>query len=152
MRINTKDKNAIRIYWLSIHSAASLCKIWISSIVIMTPIFIWHLFFQIINVTLSHPVRQFWTSGLRGLILCVTWGPEKKVLVSQSCLTLCDPVDCSSSVHGILQAGILEWVVTPFSRRSSWPRDRTWVSCIAGRFTTVWATREAVEDVAWRCA
>ena len=59
------------------------------------------------------------------------------VLVAQSCLTLCDPMDCSpsgSSVPGMLQARILEWVVIPFSRGSSWPRDWTWVSCIAGRF------------------
>ena len=48
-----------------------------------------------------------------------------------------------SSVHGILQARILEWVAVPFSRESSWLRDRTWVSPIAGRFCTFWATREA---------
>ena len=48
-----------------------------------------------------------------------------------------------SSVHGISQARILEWVVIPFSRGSSWPRDRTWVSYFAGRFFTPWATREA---------
>ena len=48
-----------------------------------------------------------------------------------------------SSVYGILQARILEWVAMPFSRGSSLPRDRTWVSCIAGRSFTVWATREA---------
>ena len=69
-----------------------------------------------------------------------------KVLVAQLCPTLCDPMDCSlpgSSVHGTLQARILEWVATPFSRGSSQPRDRTWVSCIAGRFFTLWATREA---------
>ena len=48
-----------------------------------------------------------------------------------------------SSVHGILQARILEWVAIPFSRGSSWPRNRIWVSCVAGRFFTVWATREA---------
>ena len=59
------------------------------------------------------------------------------MLVTQSCLTLCDPMDYSpqgSSVHGILQARILEWVAFPFSRGSSPPRDRTWVSGIAGRF------------------
>ena len=59
------------------------------------------------------------------------------ILIVQSCLTLCDPVDCSppgSSVHGILQARILEWVAMPSSRGPSQPRDRTWVSCIAGRF------------------
>ena len=67
-------------------------------------------------------------------------------LVAQSCLTLWDLMDCSplgSSVHGILQARILEWVAIPFSRGSFQLRDRTWVSCIAGRFFTIWATREA---------
>ena len=67
------------------------------------------------------------------------------VLLAQSCLTLCDPMDSSpqgSSVHGILQARILEWVAIPFSRGSSQPRDQPQVSCIAGRFFTVWASRE----------
>ena len=49
-----------------------------------------------------------------------------------------------SSVHGILQARIVEWITIPFSRGFSWPRDWTWVSCIAGRFFTLWATRETV--------
>ena len=69
-----------------------------------------------------------------------------KVLVTQWCQTLCDPMDCSlpgSSVHGILQAWITEWVALPFSRGSSWPRDRTQVSHIAGRFFAFWVTREA---------
>ena len=51
---------------------------------------------------------------------------KKEMLVAQSCPTLCDPMDCSppgSSVHGVLQAEILEWVAIPFSRRSSRPRD-----------------------------
>ena len=68
------------------------------------------------------------------------------VLVAQLCLTLCDPMDCSlpgSSVHGILQARILEWVALSFSRGASGPRDWTWVSCVAGRVFTIWATREA---------
>ena len=54
--------------------------------------------------------------------------------VAQSCPTLCDPMDCSPpgfSVHGIFQARILEWVAIPFSRGSSRPRDRTWVSYTA---------------------
>ena len=62
-----------------------------------------------------------------------------KVLVVELCLTLCNPTDGSllgSSVHGLLQARILEWVVIPFSRGSSQPRDQTRVSCIAGRFFT----------------
>ena len=70
-----------------------------------------------------------------------------KVLVIHSCLTLCDLMDGSpldSSVHGILLARILEWVAIPFSTASSQPRDQTWVSCIAGGFFTLWATREAL--------
>ena len=62
-----------------------------------------------------------------------------KVKVTQSCLTLCDPMDYT--VHGILQARMLEWVAFPFSGGSSQPRDWTQVSCIAGGFFTNWATR-----------
>ena len=65
---------------------------------------------------------------------------KKEVLVSQLCPILCDPMDYSlpgSSVHGILQARLLEWVAISFSRRSSWPRNRTWIVRIAGRFLTV---------------
>ena len=65
----------------------------------------------------------------------------------QLCPPLCNPQDCSppgSSVHGILQERILEWVAISFSRGSSQLRDQTWVSCIAGRFFTIWATREAL--------
>ena len=72
------------------------------------------------------------------------------VLVAQSCPTLCDPTDSNppgSSVHGILQARILEWIAIPFSRGSSQLRDWTWVSCIAGGFFTVWVTREALAEL-----
>ena len=68
------------------------------------------------------------------------------VLTVQSCPALCDPVDCNPSGSlstGILQARILEWVAIPFSRGSSQPRDQTQVSCIADRFFTLWAIREA---------
>ena len=60
--------------------------------------------------------------------------PKVNVKVTQWCPTLYDSVDYT--VHGILQARILEWVVFPFSRGSSQPRDRTQVSHIAGRFFT----------------
>ena len=66
--------------------------------------------------------------------------------VTQLCSTLCDPMDCSLlclSVHAVSQARILEWVAYPFSRRTFRPRNRTRVSCIASRFFTSWATREA---------
>ena len=66
--------------------------------------------------------------------------------IAQSCLTLCNPMDYSppgSSIRGIFQARVLEWVAISFSRGSSWSKDRTQVSRIAGRRFTVWATREA---------
>ena len=62
------------------------------------------------------------------------------VLVAQSCPTLCDPTGCSSpgsSVHGLFQAIILEWVAISFTRGSSQPRNQTQVSCIAGRFSFI---------------
>ena len=75
---------------------------------------------------------------------------ESFTLVTQSWPALCDPMDCSlpgSSVHGILQARILEWVAISFSRGSSRPRDQTWVSWIAGGLLIiVWANREANES------
>ena len=58
----------------------------------------------------------------------------------------CDPMNCSlpgSSVHGILQARILEWVAIAFSRWTSWPRNWTQSSHIAGRYFTNWAMQEA---------
>ena len=66
--------------------------------------------------------------------------------VAQSCPTLCDPMDCSlpgSSIHGIFQARVLDWIAISFSRRSSWLRDWTRVSHSVGRHFTIWATREA---------
>ena len=67
------------------------------------------------------------------------------VCVAQLRPTPCDPVDCSlpgSSIHGILQARTLEWITIPFTWVSSQPRNRTWVSWIAGNFFTIWAIRE----------
>ena len=72
------------------------------------------------------------------------------LLVSQLCSTLCNSMGCSppgTSVHGILQASILEWVSIPFSRGSSQPGNQTQVSCIAGGFFTIRVTREALEGV-----
>ena len=69
---------------------------------------------------------------------------ESESEVAQSCPTLCDPVDCTlpgSSIHGIFQAIVLEWIAISFSRGSSRPRDRTQVSHIAGRRFNLWAIR-----------
>ena len=69
-----------------------------------------------------------------------------EIKVTHPCPTVCNPMDYSLPgfyLHRILQARILEWVASPFFRVSSWPRNRTGVSCIAGKFFTSWATREA---------
>ena len=81
-----------------------------------------------------------WPSGLMfymNVSVCVSHLVISNSLKSHGC---CLPGSC---VHGILQARILEWVAIPLSRGSSQPRDWTWVSHIAGRFFTIWATREA---------
>ena len=85
----------------------------------------------------------------------IRWGfPTQSVCVFvfvqslESCPVLCNPMYCSSpgsSVHGISQARILEWVAISYFRGSSGPRDWRPVSCIAGRFFTTWAIRECTE-------
>ena len=82
------------------------------------------------------------SAGLDFLLCCCC------CLVAKSCLILCNPMDHSPlgpSVHGISQARILEWVAISFSREASQPRDRTWVSHLAGRRCNLWATREATK-------
>jgi len=77
---------------------------------------------------------------LQGILGLVT---ESESQVAQLWPTLCDAMDCSlwgSSVHGIFQARVLEWIAISVSRGSSWPRNWTLVSRIAGRRFTVWAT------------
>ena len=103
---------------------------------------IWHLLIQVFLKKTKVCLRRKGTIESKSTIYPPT---DSCVLVAQLCLTLCDPMDCSlpsSSVHGLLQARLLEWVLIPFSRGSSWLRDWTWVFHIADRFFTIWATRE----------
>ena len=96
--------------------------------------------------------RWVW-SGCFLWVMCVCVCVCVCVLVTQLCPTLCDPTDSSppdSSLHGTLQARILEWVAIPFSRGSSQSRDWTQVSCIADRFFTVWLTGEALKQMKQR--
>ena len=104
----------------------------------------------------SSPGQPWWSIAPGSCLRCVNslyplsqgclchWGEESESevkLLSPS--RLCDPMGCSppgSSVHGIFQARILEWVAISFSRGSSRPRDQTWLSCIASRCFTSWAT------------
>ena len=86
----------------------------------------------------------FPTSTSPTLTFCMTMCCAKSLQLG---LTLCDPVDCrppSSFVPGISQARILEWIAIPFSTGTSGPRDRTFISCIAGRLFTIWAARRAL--------
>ena len=94
--------------------------------------------------SLSVQLQAPWDIGHAGF--ACDFIPAKQcvcVCVCVSCLVMsdsCDPMDCSlpgSSVHGILQARILERVAIPFSRGFSWPRDQTGISCIADRFCTI---------------
>ena len=96
-----------------------------------------------------------WFYCVLGVLLVIMW---KWKYSSLSHVWLFEtPMDYSllgSSVHGISQARILEWVSDPFSRGSSPPRDRiriSWGSCISGRFFTIWATREGEGEVAQSC-
>ena len=92
---------------------------------------------------LTAPGLSCGTSDLQSLLWACGWVHAQLL---RSCLTLCDPMGCNQpgfSVHGILQARILEWVSMPSSRGSSQPRGRFQVSCIADRLFTTWATREA---------
>ena len=111
--------------------------------------------------------RIWWWTGRPGLLQFMgsqkvghdwatelNWTECSTVCVrAQSGPTLCNPMDCSlpgSSVHGISQARILEWVAISFSRGSSQTRDRTWVPCIAGKFFTIWAIR-GLHSIMYAC-
>ena len=94
-----------------------------------------------IKITLDYCLKcGFGRSLPQNLISAVLGFQFSFSLVAQSCPTLCNPVDCrlpGSSIHGIFQARVLEWVAISFSRGSFLPRDRTQVSHIVGRHFTV---------------
>ena len=105
-----------------------------------------------LSICCSIPAPDITTGHIVGAQLWTDWGTHKVVVriacvntkPLQSCPTLCDPMDWippGSSVHGILQVRILEWVAVPSSRGSSWPRDRThvsYVSCIGRQVLYPW--------------
>ena len=121
--------------WLMSFSPTPHCFSW------QEELWPWHL---ALTLKTQYPsleqVHWLLIQGLR-VLLCL-------YLAVQSCLTHCNPMDCSlpgSSVQGILQARILEWVAMPSSRGSSQPRYQTQVSHLAGRFFPLWSPREAHE-------
>ena len=88
----------------------------------------------------SRHLRPWWT-----VTVVFSFRRKVKSEVAQLCPTLCDPLNWGlpgSSVHGIFQVRVLEWVAISFSRGSSWPREQTRVSYIVGNCFTIWATRE----------
>ena len=107
----------------------------------------WHFFLNTIEIKWVH----WWCSQILEQCKKLLW---KSANVKVSCSVTsdsCDHMHCSlpgSSVHGMLQARIMEWVAIPFSKGSCQPRDQAWVSCIAGRFFTVCATKEAKKKIA----
>ena len=159
---NPMDRGA----WCATAHGVAKSQIWLS--MHARPIYVFIQSLAYISICSKIFIFIFWIKKKKFGPCCTSWGsqfpsqelspgynsessksntrPPVKVLVIQLCLTLCDPMECSTpgfSLHGILQASILEWVAIPFSRGSSWPRDQTQVSCVAGRFFTVLAIREA---------
>ena len=115
--------------------------------------FLLRIFVSVLISSIEPSIEQYWEKSIElflyhpFLVLVSVY-----VLVAQSCLTLCDPMDCGppgSSVHGILQARILGWVAISFSRGSSQFRHQTGVSCIAGRFFTSEPPRESLVKSVW---
>ena len=99
-----------------------------------------------IKISSQQQWENFQVSFIKYWDIIDSLGKVKWNEVSRSCPTLCDTIDCSlpgSSVRGIFQAIVLEWIAISFSRGSSQPRARTRVSLIVDRRFTVWATREA---------
>ena len=146
-----------------------LPKYWISyakAFFLNSPFWIWHAYVMLIILWGDNSQRKIAPDGIKQprKTLFKTIAVQREIdfssletkdrqflgtqvccLVAESCPTLCDTMDCSlpgSSVHGIFQVRILEWVAIPFSRWSSQWKDQTRVSLIVGRFFTVWATRE----------
>ena len=102
------------------------------------------------SIVFIFPFLKLWIeeSAYFTLMLVRSSGPQKvseSEVKSLTCVRLCNPIDCSlpgSSIHGLFQAIVLEWIAISFSRGSSQPRARTRVSCIVDRLFTIWATGE----------
>ena len=121
------------------------CKIW--NLCCFSPLHLWYFVTGVSQTTTTILLLQWYKrdSFLLDRNQYVRNAIEGTCTPAKSCLSLCDPKDCSSPgsfVHGILQSRILEWVAMPFPMGFSWPRDQTWVSRIPGRFCNIWATKE----------
>ena len=120
-----------KVKWLAKHNAVKECSSWHSNLCNLAPNFF------CLSTILYFSVKMLVTQ-----IVEQPWGS-----------TNCNPMDCSlpgSSVHGILQGRILEWVAIPISRGFSLPRDQAWVSRIVGRFFTIWTIRDYLFTIRWK--
>ena len=146
-------------WWATVHEVARVRHDWATSLSLFTFMH-WRRNWQPTPVFLpgESQGREAWWAAVYGVTQSRTWLKRlsssssssmdtwslhklSEVKVAQSCPTLCDPMDYR--IHGILQARILEWVVFPFSRGSSQPRNGTQISRIADGFFTRWTIREA---------
>ena len=139
------SKNTQYINWLLPHNSFLSQHIYLDYYI--------HIFeINLISISLPHTLQNWDLPIFEALFslqhsACIQRGKSESIshsVISDS--TLCNPMNCSppgSSVHGIHQARILEWVAMPFSRGCSGSRDQTQVSHIAGRFFNIRATREA---------
>ena len=151
----------------------SMCAPWMVSLSVFPNIVVLWIYFSKIRLTSPYQNPNVWSlreylvmQESRSLLLhgsfsleltssCFLWTGCALpccycCLVIKSYLTLCDTMNCSlpsSSVHGISQARIMSWVAISFSRGSSWPRNRTWVSCIGRQILYIWASREAQKQM-----
>ena len=108
-------------------------------------LFWWKKTHEIKFLLVTKPLRSYFSKTKFAENESIYTRKEHVCSVAQSCLILCDPMDCIppvSSIHGILYSRILEQVSIPFSRVYSWTRNGTPVSCIADRFFTLWAFRK----------
>ena len=143
---NWRKKNELSSHDKKEHGGSRNEHYWVNEANLKKPHTVWFQVYDILIVwLLSHVWLFCYLMDCIPLDFFVYGISQTRILeseVSQSCLTLCDPMDCSppgSFVHGIFQARVLEWVAISFSMVFSQPRDRTQVSCIAGRHFTIWA-------------
>ena len=136
---------------IHVHFYDPLCRVFAPLVVEDMPEWLTHTHTHVVFQIILRSAEEFpnyWTKSSFKSTLSdhVTAYIHLYVLIAQSYLSVFYPMDCSppgSSVHGILQAKIFEWVAISFSRGSSQFRDQTPVSWTAGKFFTAWATREA---------
>ena len=125
---------------------------WNPAVQILPPtVYILFTIYRNVNQMYFSPLLRLLCGTINDYLDGLDWVPPVKCccccFVTKLCLTLCELMDYSSpgsSVHGILQTRILEWVAIPVSRGFSPPREWTWVSCIGRRVLYHWATREVL--------